>query len=117
MEEKTYGYYDGSGNGYIAIDQYNSTIEYDPVKPAFSSSGIYDGGDYKKKEISKSQLNEIITVFNVAINNKEIHIKDRMKTSGMITIQIENESKTYILAPDSEEKNEIEKKLKEILNN
>ncbi len=38
-------YGDGNGNQYI-IEQ--DSIEYIPVKPKFSSSGIYDGGDHVK---------------------------------------------------------------------
>ncbi len=40
-------YGDGNGNQYI-IEQ--DCIEYNPVKPKFSSSGIYDGGDYVRKK-------------------------------------------------------------------
>ena len=40
-------YGDGNGNQYF-IEQ--ESIEYKPVKPKFSSSGIYDGGDYLKKK-------------------------------------------------------------------
>ena len=41
-------YGDGNGNQYI-IEQ--ESIEYNPVKPKFSSSGIYDGGDHVKKKL------------------------------------------------------------------
>lgn len=41
-------YGDRNGNQYI-IEQ--NSIEYNPVKPKFSSSGIYDGGDHMKKKL------------------------------------------------------------------
>ena len=39
-------YGDGNGNQYV-IDQ--DSIEFKPIKPKFSSSGIYDGGEHVKK--------------------------------------------------------------------
>ena len=108
----TYEYHDGSANRYIIN---NDTIEYIPIKPAQSSSGFYDGGDYVKKEISKSQYKNIISIFVEAIKNKESHIKNRVKMSGRI-IELEGDKKNiYILSPNSEEKNNIERVLREII--
>ncbi|KKL89333.1 hypothetical protein LCGC14_1915730, partial [marine sediment metagenome] len=52
MPPKTYRYLDGSGNQYYIQDDMRKTIEYMPVKPLSSSSGIYDGGKYVKTEIT-----------------------------------------------------------------
>jgi len=49
-------YVDGNGNQYI-IEQ--DGIEYNPVKPKFSSSGVYDGGNHVKKKITQHQYSEI----------------------------------------------------------
>ena len=107
-------YGDGNGNQYI-IEQ--DTIEYNPVKPKFSSSGIYDGGDHVKKKITQQQYNKIASIFTGAIANKASHIKNRVKMSGVITIQEGNSVKSCILSPNSEELNEIEKLLKDIIKN
>jgi hypothetical protein len=80
---------DGNGNQYI-IEQ--GSIEYNPIKPKFSSSVIYDGGE--------------------AITNEESHIKNRVKLSGVITLQEGKVVKSCILSPNSEELREIEKILK-----
>ena len=74
-------YGDGNGNQYI-IEQ--DSIEYNPVKPKFSSSGIYDGGDHMKKKITKQQYNKIASIFKEAIANEASHIKNRVKMSGVI---------------------------------
>ncbi|GAI92082.1 unnamed protein product, partial [marine sediment metagenome] len=92
-------------------------IEYIPVKPSFSSSGVYDGGDYIKKEISELQYNEITLIINEAIRNTESHIKNRVKTSGMIIIKDRNDRKIYNLAPNSKELNKIEKTLQDLIKN
>jgi len=107
-------YGDGNGNQYI-IEQNN--IEYNPVKPKNSSSGIYDGGDHVKKKITQQQYNEIASIFKKAIGNKASHIKNRVKMSGVITIREGNALKSCILSPNSEELNEIEKILKDIIKN
>lgn len=107
-------YSDGNGNQYI-IEQ--DSIEYNPVKPKFSSSGIYDGGDHVKKKITQQQYDKIASIFKEAIANKASHIKKRVKMSGVITIQEANALKSCILSPNSEELNEIEKTLKNIIKN
>ena len=105
-------YGDGNGNQYI-IEQ--DSIEYNPVKPKFSSSGIYDGGDHIKKKITQHQYDKIALIFKEAIANEASHIKNRVKMSGAITIQEGNAVKSCILNPNSEELNEIEKILKDII--
>lgn len=107
-------YGDGNGNQYI-IEQ--ESIEYNPVKPKFSSSGIYDGGDHVKKRITKPKYNKIASIIKEAIANKASHIKNRVKMSGVITIQEGNTVKSCIISSNSEELNEIEKLLKDIIKN
>ena len=107
-------YGDGNGNQYI-IEQ--DSIEYNPIKPKFSSSGIYDGGDYVKKKITQQQYNKIASIFKEAIANKAIHIKNRVKLSGVITMQEGKVVKSCVLSPNSDELNEIEKILKDTIKN
>jgi len=105
-------YGDGNGNQYI-IEK--DSIEYHPVKPKFSSSGIYDGGDHMKKNITQQQYNKIASIIKEAIANKASHIKNRVKLSGAITIQEGKVVKSCILSPNSEELNEIEIILKDTI--
>ncbi|MHA1992800.1 MAG: hypothetical protein ACW98A_17725 [Candidatus Hodarchaeales archaeon] len=109
-------YLDGSGNEYIISNEAKITIEYNPVKPLQSSSGIYDGGDYVKKEISEQQYDNIITTLREAIKNRDIDISDRVKGSGMIILQgKDNKENIYILEPGSKEIAKIEKILREVI--
>ncbi|MHA1235889.1 MAG: hypothetical protein ACTSQL_12505 [Promethearchaeota archaeon] len=107
-------YGDGNGNQYI-IEQ--DSIEYNPIKPKFSSSGIYDGGDYVKKAITQQQYDKIESLFKEAIANEACHIKNRVKMSGAITMHEGKVVKSCILSPNSEELNEIEKILKDTITN
>ena len=108
----TINYGDGNGNQYI-IEQ--DSIEYNPVKPKFSSSGIYNGGDHVKKLITQQQYNKITSIFKKAIANKASHIKNRVKMSGVITIGEGDFETSCILSPNSEELNQIEKILKDTI--
>jgi len=78
----TINYGDGNGNQYI-IEQ--DSHEYNPIKPKFSSSGIYDGGDHVKKKIIQQQYYKVASIFKEAIANEASHIKNRVKMSGVIT--------------------------------
>ena len=109
-----YEFLDGNGNKYALKKE---TIEYIPMKPALSSSGFYDGGNYIKKEITAIQYAEILSIINKIIRNTNVHISKRVKMSGMITIQEENNKRVYIIAPDSTELNMIESLLKDIIEN
>ncbi len=112
-----YSYADGSGNVYnIFPDKKGWVLEYKPVQPGFSSSGIYSGGEYVKKKISKSQYKKILSNIDKAVKNTKIHIKERIMTSGLITIQKNKSTKTYIIKPNSTEQLDIERVLKEIKN-
>ncbi len=115
-QKKKYEYADGSGNTYIIKNDLKIFIEYIPIKPHLSSSGFYDGGDYKKKEITKLDFNKIISIFKEALRNKESHIESRIKTSGLLRIQEEDKKKVCILKPNSKDLREIEKLLQDILN-
>ena len=105
---ETYEYQDGNGNRYIIKSE---LMEYIPVKPSQSSTGFYDGGEYFKTEISKLQYEEIISVFSEAIQNKSCHIKNRVKGSGRIIVNERKGIKIYIISPNSEELDKIEKTL------
>lgn len=113
---ETYEYADGSGNKYIIKNDLKIFIEYIPIKPHLSSSGFYDGGDYKKKEITKLDFNKISSIFKKALGNKENHIESRIKTSGLLTLQEDDKKEICILKPNSKDLLEIEKLLQEIIN-
>ncbi|HZY80016.1 MAG TPA: hypothetical protein VFE50_10865 [Cyclobacteriaceae bacterium] len=110
--ELRYEYADGSANRYIVTAD---ALEYDPVTPAESSTGTYSGGDPKVVAISTKQFETIGQLFNNALNNKAVHIQDRMKTSGAVSITNGDKYTQAILAPGCAEKDAIESLLKKIL--
>src|SRR5687768_1138821 len=91
-----YIYADGSANRYIIT---SNTLEYDPIKPEESSTGMYSGGDPKTVSISAGQFDSIRHVFENAVSNRAVHIENRIKTSGAIDIFNGDTHTHVILAP------------------
>lgn len=110
----SYSYADGSGNVYT-LDSVTMTIEYDPAKLEESSSGMYSGGKYTKKEISPKQYDAVASLFEKAATNQAAHIQLRIKGSGAATIKDETQTRDFILGGDTSEKIEIENMLKELI--
>ena len=108
-------YADGRGNSYIIRDSPSKSLEYNPVKLEFSSSGFYDGGTHVKKEISEGQYAQIRLALTDALSKTAVHIKNRTMGSGFITIQEGGKSISCILSPGSPEQTVIEAILKNIL--
>ena len=106
-----YEYADGSANLYLLTE---TQLQYVPVKPEESSTGMYSGGDAKKVTLSQSQFNKVKKLLDDALDNTSIHIKDRMKTSGMIT-RIGSQEAQCIIKPYCGEMIAIEEALKKIL--
>ena len=113
MMEIRISYGDGNGNQYNIKPE---SIEYLPIKPHLSSSGIYNGGDHVKKTITQHQYETLLSIFNEAVANEASHVKDRVKGSGAITIRKGYTEISRILSPNSETLNEIERILKDMIN-
>jgi len=110
-----FGYSDGSGNTYRIKSEKTITLEYIPVKPKYSSSGIYNGGDPVIKELNNAQYEQILFTLNKAIHNKECQIENRIKMSGMITKKTNKFKDMVIISPDSRELKLIESVLQELI--
>jgi hypothetical protein len=106
-----YEYGDGSANRYTITA---TTLTYDPVKPEESSTGMYSGGDPAEVALTPDQYNRLRDLFDAAINHTEIHISERIKTSGMITRTLGTETSTVILKPQTAELEEIERVLRDL---
>ena len=105
-------YSDGSANRYIIT---KDSIQYIPVKPEQSSTGFYSGGEPTHEKITSEQFNTLQRLFEVAMSKSEIHIEDRMKTSGLIVKIKPDETKSVILKPGVSEIATIETTLKQLL--
>jgi hypothetical protein len=110
----TYQYADGSANVYIIRPD---SLEYIPVRPEESSTGFYSGGDPKKVALKPEEFRNVQNLLEAARKNQEVHMSDRIKTSGMITTFSGSERTQVILIPGSTEITTIEAELKKLLNN
>ena len=111
MKPTEYTYADGSANVYKITPD---SLEYIPMTKERSSSGTYSGGDPYKKAITPAQYGKIKAAIEKIIAAKNIHIKDRIMTSGMIAIKEDKKKEKIIIFRSSPEKDELEKILKEV---
>lgn len=108
--DTVYIYADGSANLYFVTPNF---VEYAPMTPERSSSGMYSGGNPAKTPLSKESFSIIEEVIAMAVKNTANHIPNRIKMSG--NIHFVKENKSYNLAPNSSSKNSIEAMLKMLL--
>ncbi|MBS4013013.1 MAG: hypothetical protein KGZ97_04530 [Bacteroidetes bacterium] len=107
----------------LFIDQNNNSyeispdlIKYIPIKPAESSSGIYSGGDSKEVKIGTDDFMNLFFLAENALNNGQLHLIKRIKTSSVIKIvYAETESNAIII--DSPEIQAFFTFLKKLLSN
>jgi hypothetical protein len=107
-----YVYSDGNNNSYIIR---KTELEYKPVTPMESSSGVYSGGNPRTIDLTQSEYDKIVAVLNKAIEDKSMHIDQRIMMSGLISVENQSGKQTYILGARSNSKAEIEAILKELL--
>ena len=81
MNDTTYSYYDAARSKYILN---GDTIEYIPVKPVESSSGIYDGGQYTKKEIMAADRDKLLFLFKKASTTKKAQTDKYIKPNAVV---------------------------------
>lgn len=112
MTSTRYQYADGNANVYVIK---TDSLEYIPVKPEESSTGSYSGGAPKKISIRPEDFRSLQAMLETAKKKHEIHIPDRVKSSGMITTFSGSEKSNFILKPGCKEMATLESELKRLL--
>lgn len=107
-----YTYADGSANHYVITD---SSLQYIPVKPEESSTGMYSGGDPADVKLTKEQFESLKQLLEEAISATGNHIADRIKMSGAVTRITASDTVTIILKPGAPEQDALESALKQLL--
>lgn len=102
-------YADGSANRYVIS---STQLNYIPVKPEESSTGMYSGGEPATVTINAQQYAALKTLFEKALAQTDQQITDRIKTSGLVAIQNGTERREAILKPGSPIFIELEAELK-----
>ncbi|CAG1021336.1 hypothetical protein DOJK_00911 [Patescibacteria group bacterium] len=100
-----FDYADGSGNVYHISP---NLLEYKPITPNESSSGIYSGGEAVKKVLSVEDYQHLITQVQTAMNNKTIQVEQRSMGSGMIVFYGNQQKTTVLLQQNAQEKQALE---------
>ena len=101
-------YADGSANRYVITSTH---VNYIPVKPEESSTGMYSGGEPATVAINAQQYAAMIALFEKALSQTDQQIPDRIKTSGLVAVG----DKRVILKPGSPILIQLEVELKKIV--
>ena len=112
LDSARLSYADGSGNVYLVAKNPEPYIQYQPVKPATSSSGTYDGGEPVTRAISQSRYAELLAAVQNAYAHTASHIPERVMMSGAVTLSSKGKEINFILKPGSPEQQQLEKLLK-----
>ncbi len=90
-------------------------IKYEPISQAESSSGIYSGGEPKTVTIDTDTFMNIFFLAEAAVNNRQLHLIKRIKTSSVIKLLYSDNEITSIII-DSPEIQELIRYLHNKLN-
>ena len=109
---KHFQYFDGNNNRFVVSE---TDLVYEPIKPIFSSSGMYSGGEAKRVVLNAAEYQEIERIITKAINNVAEHIPQRLMGAALLKMQEDNKLVSCMLDMHSELKAEIEKVLHRLL--
>lgn len=101
-------YSDGAGNTYFVSE---NSIQYSPMTPEMSSSGLYSGGEPAKVELSPEQHTELMALFDAAFADTENQVENRAKLTGFV----QKGEDQVVLAQNAESKENLETALKGFL--
>lgn len=101
-------YADGSANRYVIT---STQLNYIPVKPEESSTGMYSGGEPATVAINAQQYAALKALFEKALTQTDQQITDRIKISGLVAVG----DKQVILRPGSSILIQLEAELKKIV--
>lgn len=108
-DDMSFNYVDGSNNSFNIS---SNNLKYEPVKPMFSNSGFYDGGNKQGIPLSDSLYQKLVELAKAALDDKEAHLENRPKGSGTLSLN----GKRVVLAMSSSSKQALESALRDLLN-
>ena len=91
-------YHDGNGNKYTLL---RNILEYTPIKPAESSTGIYDGGNAFKKTLNVAQQKKLFNLFYKLVTDTTCHTTQNIKPNCSIILLEEEGNEEFIINANS----------------
>ena len=94
-------YFDGNGNGYRferGSDAEVAEARFDPVDPATSSSGTYDGGEPWASDLDEAEVAELWRWVEGLTADTSLHLERRTKGTGMVRVSLAGEERAFVLA-------------------
>lgn len=109
-KDLVYSYIDGNGNTYYIT---KNLIQYDPMTPQYSSSGVYDGGKAAKVVLNPRQFDALKILIQEVKGKHLDHILNRVKGSGQVRLHQDKEH--FILAYNTNAQKDLETLLKKTI--
>lgn len=109
---KKYHYTDAMSNTFVFGAD---SLQYLPIKPELSSSGVADGGSPKSTALSKTQFEALDLLAKQALEDVASHIPNRNMGCGTLTLVDATGEKTVFIAAKAATKAELEAALKDAL--
>ena len=93
-------YHDGSANGFRFWQGEAGgevRFEYEPVKAAMSSSGVYDGGEAKQGTLERGQIDELWRLVTRLEADESQHVLARKKGTGAHSVTTPQYTRRFLL--------------------
>ncbi len=98
-ENMTYYYTDLNNNSYKITSTH---LQYDPIKPAESSSGSYDGGEPVKVVIDKKTFTDISKKADSLMATSEIYTTSRKMLTAILSMERDGRTTRCMIMPSNE---------------
>lgn len=102
---------DGNGNRYVLG---GGSLEYVPVSPKDSSSGVYSGGEPMTAPLGEAAYAELLELFQKALSSRAV-APTRGKGTYLLAWTEDNKAKQRLLEPSSSEARALEAALQDVL--
>jgi hypothetical protein len=112
--DTTYTYYDAARNKYVLN---GNELEYIPVNVKASSSGMYSGGTYESKLLTKEITLNVVSLFKAALANKKAQTNKNIKPNAAVEISIGNKKINFLLLATSTYNISLNNYLKQLIKN
>lgn len=91
-------YHDGSANAYqIASDGEGATLEYTPITPERSSTGMYSGGDPRLGRLGPEAIESLWKLVDELEGNTPLHTDERGKGTGAFRVMDARGARDFII--------------------
>lgn len=87
-------YQDQNNNVYLIKD---GQLDYTPIKPNQSSSGVYSGGKAVQKKLSEDEITKIFALVKKIVKKPSVHTPQRRMMTAIMACQLDKDWQRFTL--------------------